>query len=158
MAWFNPLSWGEKAADNVLDKDTGLAVKFGGFINDLHYSDAEKADTNLTITQFALDRLKLIEPFKIIQRIIAAATLTLWMIVGINVCIAIWVHALTEKTIVLCNELGEQCANVVTSIDARSDFMEFAKSDYVFWPVVCVFTLYCGGGVARYFRKDNQKD
>jgi len=62
MAWYNPLTWGEKASDNILDKDTGLAVKFGGFVNDLHYSDAEKAENNLTVTQFALDRLKLFHP------------------------------------------------------------------------------------------------
>ena len=32
-----------KAVDNVLDKDNGLLVRAGGFINDLHYSDQEKA-------------------------------------------------------------------------------------------------------------------
>jgi len=50
------------------------------------------------------------------------------------------------------------CTTVITGIDARTDLMTFAMSDYVFWPVICVFTLYCGGGVARYFRKDNKND
>jgi len=157
MAWYNPLTWGEKASDNILDKDTGLAVKFGGFVNDLHYSDAEKAENNLTVTQFALDRLKLLTPFKIVQRVIAACTLFLWLFVGMNLCVAIWVYAITKKVTTVCNKLNE-CTEVITAIDARTDFMAFAMSDYVFWPVICVFTLYCGGGVARYFRKDNQVD
>lgn len=152
MAWYNPFSWGEKAADNILDKDKGLAVKFGGFVNDLHYSDAEKAENNLTVIEFALKRLKALEPFKVTQRIIAFATLLMWIIVGINVCVAIWVHAITKKVSVIDG------VEVVTSIDARTDFLTFAMSDYVFWPVISVFTLYCGGGVARYFRSDAKKD
>lgn len=157
MAWYNPLTWGEKASDNILDKEKGLAVKFGGFVNDLHYSEAEKAENNLTVTQFALDRLKLLEPFKIVQRVIAACTLFLWLFVGINVCVSIWVFAITKKVTRVCNELNV-CTEVVTGVDARTDFMQFAMSDYVFWPVICVFTLYCGGGVARYFRRDKQAD
>ncbi len=139
MAWYNPLSWGEKAADNVLDKENGIAVQFGGFINDLHYSDAEKAKDNLTVVEFALQRLRALEPFKIVQRIIAFATLFGWLFVLINLCVAIWVNAIYK-------------------IDARTDFMALAMSDYVFWPVICVFTLYCGGGVTRYFRTDKKND
>lgn len=157
MSWFNPLSWGEKASNNVLDKDTGLAVKFGGFINDLHYSEAEKAENNLTVIEFSLQRLKVLEPFKIVQRIIAFATLFMWIVVGVNVCVSIWVYAITKSTTITCTD-ENICTTIITGIDARTDFMAFAMSDYVFWPVICVFTLYCGGGVARYFRKDSKKD
>lgn len=157
MAWYNPLSWGEKVTDNVLDKNEGLAVKFGGFVNDLHYSDAEKAENNQKVMGFALERLRLLTPFKQVQRIIAGFTLFFWLFVGINVCIAIWIHAITKKVELICNA-ENVCETVVTSIDARTDFMQFATSDYVFWPVICVFTLYCGGGVARYFRRDRQTD
>lgn len=152
MSWWNPLTWGEKASDNILDKDKGLAVKFGSFVNDLHYSEAEKAVDKQVVIKFALERLKLLEPFKIVQRVIAVCALGLWLIVGLNICIAIWVYAVTKEVKVIDG------VEVVTAIDARTDFLEFAFSDYVFWPVVCVFTLYCGGGVARYFRKDNQTD
>jgi hypothetical protein len=152
MAWYNPVSWGEKAADNILDKKDGIAVKFGGFLNDLHLSDAEKANNNLTRTEFALRRLSLLEPFKIVQRIIAGCTLFGWLFVLINLVIAIWVEAITKVTKVIDGVI------VVTSIDARTYLWELAKSDYVFWPVICVFTLYCGGGVLRYFRKDGKVD
>lgn len=33
----------KKTVDDVFDSENGLLVKAGGFINDLHYSDAEKA-------------------------------------------------------------------------------------------------------------------
>lgn len=148
MSWYNPISWGEKAAENVLDKENGIAVQFGGFINDLHHSDAEKAENNLTRIQFALSRLKLLEPFKIVQRIIAGCTLFGWLFVLINLVIAIWVEAFTKVTTIIDG------VSVTTSIDARTSLWELAQSDYVFWPVICVFTLYCGGGVARYFRQD----
>ena len=135
MAWYNPLSWGEKAAENILDADKGIAVKFGGFVNGLHYSEAEKASDNLTVVEFALKRLSLLEPFKIVQRIIAACTLFGWLFVLINLVAMIW--------------LDHKNMNVMK---------ELAFSDYVFWPVICVFSLYCGGGVARYFRQDKNKD
>jgi hypothetical protein len=32
-----------KTVDDIMDSEKGLLVKFGGFVNDLHYSDAEKA-------------------------------------------------------------------------------------------------------------------
>lgn len=157
MSWYNPLNWGEKAADNVLDKDNGLATQFGGFINDLHYSDSEKAANNLIVVEFALQRLKALEPFKIVQRIIAFATLFMWATVGLNVLVAIWVNAITHKSVTECNEVNI-CVTTITGIDARTDLLTFAMSDYVFWPVICVFTLYCGGGVARYFRQDRKQD
>ena len=157
MSWYNPLSWGEKAADNVLDKENGIAVQFGGFINNLHYSDAEKASNNLTAVEFALKRLSLLEPFKIVQRIIAACTLFGWLFVLINLVVAIWVCAITKSTIITCTA-KDVCTTVITGIDARTDLKELAFSDYVFWPVICVFTLYCGGGVARYFRQDRKVD
>ncbi len=134
MSFWNPLTWGEKSAENVLDKDNGLAVQFGGFIDDLSYTDAEKAANNLRKVDFALARLKLLEPFKIVQRVIAACTLFGWLFVLVNLVAMLWLdHKNTDK------------------------MMELAFSDYVFWPVICVFTLYCGGGVARYFRRDKDK-
>lgn len=51
----------EKTVDNLLDKDSGILVKVGGFINDLHLSDAEKAElakkTGDAIAKFAVDTM-----------------------------------------------------------------------------------------------------
>lgn len=41
MAWYNPLSWGEKVATDVLDKDTGILVKVGSWINEQNLTDEE---------------------------------------------------------------------------------------------------------------------
>ena len=152
MAWYDPTTWGETSVNNLLDKDNGLATQFGGFVNDLNYSDAEKAKDKLTTIDFAIQRLKVLRPFKVVQRIIAGCTLFGWLFVLINLVIAIWVEAITKVTTTV-NGVA-----VTTSIDARTYLWELAKSDFVFWPVVCVFTLYCGGGVARYFRNDKKKD
>lgn len=157
MSWYNPTSWGEKAADNVLDKDNGLVTQFGGFVNNLHYSDAEKAENNQVVIKFGLERLKLLEPFKAVQRVLAGATLFFWIFVGVNLVASIWVYALTKETITTCTPKNV-CTTVITGIDARTDLMALAMSDYVFWPVICVFTLYCGGGVAKYFRRDSKDD
>ena len=46
MAWYNPFSWSDKVVDNVLDKDTGLLVKAGGWINNLSYTEQEKSEDN----------------------------------------------------------------------------------------------------------------
>jgi len=41
MAWYNPFSWGEKAADNILDKDTGLLAQVGGWIGNMKLTAEE---------------------------------------------------------------------------------------------------------------------
>lgn len=46
MAWYNPLNWGEKAADNILDKDKGLLVRVGDWIDGQQHTEQEKAEDN----------------------------------------------------------------------------------------------------------------
>jgi len=47
MGWFktaiNLVTGTPQIATDVFDKDKGILVKAGGFLNDLHYSDVEKA-------------------------------------------------------------------------------------------------------------------
>ena len=44
-----------KAVDDVLDKDNGLLVKAGGWINDLQYTDAEKSKDFATMTKGVIE-------------------------------------------------------------------------------------------------------
>lgn len=44
MAWYNPLSWGEKVTDNVLDKDDGLLTQVGNWIGGQQYTAEEEAE------------------------------------------------------------------------------------------------------------------
>lgn len=41
MSWYNPLSWGEKAADNILDKDNGLLAQVGSWIGNMNLTEEE---------------------------------------------------------------------------------------------------------------------
>ena len=66
--------------------------------------------------------------FKIVQRIIVFCVMSFWLLVGINVIIAIWVYA-------------------VTGVDARTNLLELAFSDYCLYPVLAVLSLYVSGGV-----------
>jgi len=128
MNFLGKLFGTDKAVDNLLDKDKGLLVRTGGWVNDLSYTDAEKAENQLLVKQWGIKQLEALEPFKIVQRIIAFAVTSLWLIVGINVIVAVWVEA------------------IYPGIQVRERMIEFAMSDFVFWPVLAVLSLYMGGG------------
>ena len=44
-----------KTVDDIMDSEKGLLVKFGGFINDLTYTDAEKAAAMAEVVVGATD-------------------------------------------------------------------------------------------------------
>ena len=46
MSWYNPMSWSDKAVDNVLDKDDGLLANVGSWIGGQQYTDEEIAEAN----------------------------------------------------------------------------------------------------------------
>jgi len=136
----------DKAVDNVLDKDKGLLVKAGTAIGNLHFSEQEKQQANLAVAQLSIDRLKALEPFKIVQRIIAFTVMFMAVFVGINVVGAIWYDGLRG-----CTEAANTCIPVSPAM------REFAFSDFVFWPVTSVLTLYILGGVIpKRFRSGEQ--
>lgn len=129
MGWIGKLFGTDKAIDNLLDKDKGLLVRAGGWANDLSYTPAEKAENQLLVKEWGLKQLEALSAFKVVQRIIAFGVTSLWWVVGVNVLVAIWVEA------------------VWPHIQAREQMLQFAMSDYVFWPVLSVLSLYMGGGV-----------
>ena len=121
----------DKAVDNILDKDNGLLTQVGGWIGGLKHTEEEKAEDAQATRQWGLKQLEALEPFKVVQRILAFAAASLWIIVGLNVLLGIWF------------------ANPVTIQHLK----EFAMSDYIFWPVISVFSLYFSGGVVNSLRK-----
>ena len=129
----------DKGVDSLLDKDKGLLVRAGGWVNDLHYSDAEKAENSLLVREWGIKQLEALEPFKIVQRIIAFSVLLLWLTVGLNVVAAIWIEAITRPKVCLKDA-------ICSGIDVATPMLQFAMSDYVFWPVLAVLGLYVGGG------------
>lgn len=46
MNWFNPLTWGQKNVDNVLDKDDGLLTKVGGWVGNMKLTKEEVTEFN----------------------------------------------------------------------------------------------------------------
>jgi len=126
----------DKAIDNVLDKDKGLLVRAGGWVDGLSYTKQEKAQMTMEFTKVANERLKALEPFKVVQRILAFGITGMWMTVGVNVVVAIWYDSVKG-----CTTAENTCFPVTGAM------LSFAMSDYVFWPVVSVLSLYFLGGV-----------
>tara|TARA_R110000737_G_scaffold353117_1_gene402449 strand:- start:20424 stop:20843 length:420 start_codon:yes stop_codon:yes gene_type:complete len=46
MAWYNPLSWSDKAVDNVLGKDNGLLTQVGSWVGNMELTDEEVIEFN----------------------------------------------------------------------------------------------------------------
>jgi hypothetical protein len=128
MSWIGNLFGTSKAVDNLVDKDNGLLVRAGTALGNLHYSDQEKAQGDERTREWGIRVLDAIAPFKIVQRILAFSVMFMWVFMGINVAVAVWIRAINPE------------------IDAVTGLMQFAFSDYVFWPTVAIVTLYTGGG------------
>lgn len=129
MSIFGKLFATDKAVDNMLDKDKGLLVRAGGWVNDLGYTDAERAENNLLVKEWGIRQLEALAPFKVVQRILAFSVCALWILVAINVLAALWVEAFWPH------------------IQISERMLQFAFSDLIFWPVLAVLSLYFTGGV-----------
>jgi F0F1-type ATP synthase membrane subunit a len=46
MAWYNPFSWSDKVADNVLDKDKGLLAQVGSWVGNMNLTKEEVIEFN----------------------------------------------------------------------------------------------------------------
>ncbi len=55
MNWYNPFSWGEKVVDNVLDKEKGLLVRVGGWIDGQQHTEQEKAEDRKELRKGVID-------------------------------------------------------------------------------------------------------
>lgn len=122
--WLGGILGTEKAVDNLLDKDRGLLSKAGAWVGNFNYTEEEKAEADKETREWGLRQLEALAPFKVVQRIIAFVVCGMWVAVGLNLLVAIWIDAA-----------------------AKTDLMSFAMSEYIFWPVLAVFSLYFTGGV-----------
>lgn len=61
MSWYNPFSWGEKAVDNILDKDSGLITQVGNWVGGMKLTQEEviryNAKTVDSVQKFVKDTL-----------------------------------------------------------------------------------------------------
>ena len=137
----------QKAVDNILDKDNGLLKQFGGWANDLHLSDAERSEFELTRRKLGIKLLAALEPFKVVQRILAFATMFLWSFVGVNIVIALWIEAVFNHMVT--TTVDNVTTVTVHEFDISGPLIEFAMSQYVLMPVSLVLGLYMLGGAAE---------
>jgi hypothetical protein len=130
MSWFGKLFGTDKAVNNLIDKNNGLLAQAGSWVGGLSYTDEEKAENNLLVKEWGLKQLDALQPFKIVQRVIAFSVLFLWAFVGVNYVLMLWFEH-----------------------PKAQGLLDFALSQYVTWPTLAVLSLYCGGGAINSFNK-----
>lgn len=141
FAWAGKLFGTEKAINSIVDKDNGLLSQVGGWVGGFNYTDEEKAEADAETREWGLSQLDALAPFKVVQRILAFAAAALWIFVALNFVASVWIYAITKEVVIVDG------VEFITAIDVRADFLKFAFSDYIFWPVTSTFALYFTGGV-----------
>lgn len=129
MSIFRRLFGTDKAISDITDKDNGLLVRMGGWVDGLSHTEQEKSEAARDVREWGIRQLEALEPFKVVQRILAFGVTLVWAFAAFNVIAAIWVRAIWP------------------SVDAVEDLLRFALSDYVSWPALAVLSLYFSGGV-----------
>lgn len=142
MSFFGRLMGTQKAVDNILDKDSGLLKSFGGWVDDFNYTDEERAAANKDKREWGIRQLSALEPFKVVQRILAFSATIMWLMVGFSVLIALWVEGFATE-----QQLVDGKVVYINSVNLVGPMLEFAFSKYVIWPVITVYSLYFSGGV-----------
>ena len=86
--------------------------------DELHLSDEEKM-------KLGVDYLNSLSAFKLVQRIIVACVMAMWLIIGVSIVICIWLQ-----------------------LESRlEDLMAFAMSEFIWMPSSGLFALYLLGGI-----------
>lgn len=106
-------------------KAIGKAFGTKGAVKDL----VEKADelhlSNEEKMKLGVDYLNSLSAFKLVQRIIVACVMAMWLIIGISIVICIWLQ-----------------------LESRlEDLMTFAMSEFIWMPSSGLFALYLLGGI-----------
>lgn len=118
----------QKAIDDLTDKDNGLLVRAGKWVDHLNYTDEEKAEASADVREWGLRLLEALEPFKVVQRILAFGITGVWALIVVNCLAALWVEAFTDIEIV-------------------DSMLSFIATAVVSWPITAVMALYFSGGV-----------
>ena len=127
----------QKDIEDLTDKDNGLLVKAGSWVGGFNYTDEERAEADKETREWGLRQLDALAPFKVVQRILAFSVAAVWGFAALNVIAAIWVDSSRECL----------ATEVPSCVPLVEPMLAFALSDYVFWPVLAVLSLYFTGGV-----------
>ena len=101
MSWFNPLTWGQKSVDNILDKDKGLLTQVGGWIGNMNLTPEEtikyNAKTVASVQKFVADTLSESTERSKTRRSIAILWIKAQLAIVLMCCIAApWDRELAE--------------------------------------------------------------
>ena len=131
MSWLGNLVGTEKAVENIMDKDRGLLARFGGWVNDFSYTDAEKAEHTRELREWGIRQLEALHPFKVTQRVLAFIAAGVWVFLTVNIVAAVWLG-------------NEKVLNAL---------LDFATSKYAAMPAILAYGLYFGGGAIESFKR-----
>ena len=142
MGFLATIFGAEKAVDNIIDRDNGLLTQMGGWVGNQQYTEQEAATDKTRRFELYLRMLDSIEPFKVVQRILAFTAAFVFISFSIALIFAwgIDTYIAIKYTI---NVVGEVPVITFKAVDS---LWKIATSNFITYPIVSVFTLYCGGG------------
>lgn len=149
MGIFGRLLGNNEAVDNILDKDNGLLKQVGGWVDGLSHTEQEKSEAKAAVRQWGIEHLKALEPFKVVQRIIAFNTMGVWSLFAINLIIAVWYDQVNR-----CSALDQTCVPP----NATEDMLAIIVTPFLAYPIISVVSLYMSGGVLPNIFGPRQKD
>jgi len=140
----------DKAVDDILDKDDGLVAKAGEWLGNQQFTEEERAEHRLKTREWGLKQLEALEPFKVVQRILAFVVISVWAILALNCVAGIWFDAYHPAIACVAGLGGEGC-HPATAV--ASNMLALASNDVIFWPTVSVLGLYFSGGVVESIKR-----
>ena len=81
--------------------------------------------------EIALEWLQALAPFKVVQRILVSIIMGMWSLVGVNYLVALWIEAVWPE------------------IAVSAHILAFAKTEFMWMPVVAAVGVYLGGGLRK---------
>jgi len=114
-----------KVVDDVFDKDAGLLTKAGGFINDLSYTDAEKAKGYIDLCKAVSDHVASTLSESTVRSVTRRSIAVLWVKVQLALVLMTAIYIPFDKTV------------------AKS-FYELATCDVMFWGTGSIVVFFFG--------------
>ena len=123
---------------DVFDKDSGILVKAGGFLNDLHYSDAEKAKDCFRIGEAVTEHVKTTLNESTERSKTRRAIAILWIKVQLALILMVAILIPFKQKLAM-------------------DYFNLATCDIMLWGTGSIIVFFFGGYVWGTYVKRNKK-
>lgn len=137
MAWYNPMSWGEKVADNVLDKNDGLLTQVGGWIGGMNFTDQEQAEYNMKVADKASEFVGLTLSESTVRSKTRRAIAVMWI--------------KAQLALILLTAIA-----IPWDIEVAKKYFELATSEVMMIGTFSIIVFFFGGYVLTSFRRPLQ--